>query len=235
MSGRMTWFRMHVDFLTDPKIITLAFEDQRHFIGVLALKCDQTLDQVHDPELLDRVVAQRLWIDHSVIREVKRRLIAAGLIHENWQPVAWDRRQFKSDQDKTAAERQRRHRQKVAAVTPDVTDVSRVTSRIARNGAVTQPETETDTELCSTQPRGKFQPDGVPNQLWSDFVAVRKAKRAPITAAAMQRLEREATKANLSLPAAIQMCAERGWSSIDSSWDAVRQVAPRKSEFQSAY
>lgn len=96
----LPWFRMYVDFLTDPKMISLAFEDQRHYIGLLALKSDGALDSGCDPDLLDRIVAQRLWIDHGIIRDVKKRLIAAKLISSDWQPFAWDKRQFKSDSSK---------------------------------------------------------------------------------------------------------------------------------------
>lgn len=100
MSKQYPWFRMYVDFLNDPKLIALAFEDQRHFIGLLALKSDGALDSGCAPELLDRIVAQRLWIDQAVIREVKKRLIAAGLISDCWQPLAWEKRQFASDSSK---------------------------------------------------------------------------------------------------------------------------------------
>lgn len=108
---KLPWFRMYTDFLNDPKLISLAFEDQRHFIGVLALKCDGAIDDAADGDLLDRIVAQRLWIDHAVIRDVKRRLIAAGLIDARWQPLAWEKRQMRSDVDATGAERQRRYRE----------------------------------------------------------------------------------------------------------------------------
>ena len=133
MSKRLPWFRMYADFLNDPKLISLAFEDQRHFIGVLALKCDGAIDDVADGDLLDRIVAQRLWIDHAVIRDVKRRLIAAGLIDARWQPLAWEKRQMRSDVDATGAERQRRYReaQKHNAL---------------RDAAVTRLDTDTDTE-----------------------------------------------------------------------------------------
>ncbi|GAB5100516.1 hypothetical protein [Caballeronia sp. HLA56] len=87
----MPWFRMYTDFLNDPKMIGLAFEDQRHFIGVLALKGEGTPDNACSPELLTRIVAQRLWIDHAIIGDVKKRLIGAGLIDQNWQPLRWDR------------------------------------------------------------------------------------------------------------------------------------------------
>ena len=109
---KMRWFRVYTDFLNDPKMISLAFEDQRHFMGVLALKSDGALDEGCDVDLLDRIVAQRLWIVHAVIREVKKRLIAVGLIDSDWQPLAWDKRQMRSDVDPTYAERQRCYRQK---------------------------------------------------------------------------------------------------------------------------
>lgn len=128
-SKKLPWFRMYVDFLTDPKIISIAFEDQRHFIGVLALKSDGALDGVSNPSLLDRIVAQRLWIDHGSIQEVKRRLVEAGLIDKNWQPLAWNNRQFQSD---SSVERVRKHRMK------------RYTSV-----TVTSPDTEADTDTES--------------------------------------------------------------------------------------
>lgn len=114
-SQSLPWFRMYTDFLNDPKMIALAFEDQRHFIGILALKSDGALDQDCCPDLMDRIVAQRLWIDHAIIREVKKRLIAADLIDEHWQPLAWNKRQMRSDADPTNAERQRRHRERQKA------------------------------------------------------------------------------------------------------------------------
>ena len=143
MSG-LPWFRMYTDFLEDPKMLALAFEDQRHFIGVLALKSASTLDQDCSPELMDRLVAQRLWIDHSAIREVKRRLIEAGLIDEDWQPIAWEKRQFVSDHDPTAAERARRYREKQKKITPSRV-TSRVTSRTS-NGSVTPLDTDTESD-----------------------------------------------------------------------------------------
>jgi hypothetical protein len=157
VSTRMPWFRMYTDFLNDPKMIGLAFEDQRHFIGVLALKSDGAIDDVADDLMLNRIVAQRLWIDHGVILEVKRRLVTAGLIDSYWQPVAWDKRQFVSDKDSTAAERKRRERAAKAAKN-DVTDESRVTSRVTSrtgHGNVTRLDTEADTDT-ETEKEGEI-------------------------------------------------------------------------------
>ena len=178
MSKRLPWFRMYADFLNDPKLISLAFEDQRHFIGVLALKCDGAIDDVADGDLLDRIVAQRLWIDHAVIRDVKRRLIAAGLIDARWQPLAWEKRQMRSDVDATGAERQRRYReaQKHNAL---------------RDAAVTRLDTDTEEETEKEEDKKKatrkraaptFElPDWIPADTWAAFMETRKTKKAKST------------------------------------------------------
>jgi hypothetical protein len=107
-----SWLRFYHDFLTDEKIIQIAFEDQRHYLGVLILKSNGTLDKSVKPDLLDKIVAQSLWIGHDAIREVKQRLISVGLIDAHWQPLGWEKRQRLSDQDLTGAERQRRYRER---------------------------------------------------------------------------------------------------------------------------
>ena len=122
----LPWFRMYTDFLDDPKMIALAFEDQRHFIGVLALKSAGVLEVDCSAKLIDRIVAQRLWIDYAIIEDVKKRLVNAGLVDEMWQPLAWDKRQMPSDFDPTGAERQRKHREEKR--------------NALRNGAVTPPD-----------------------------------------------------------------------------------------------
>ena len=104
------WFRMYTDFLEDPKMLSLDFEHQRHFIGVLALKSAGTLDQSCNQQLLDMLVAQRLWIDRQDVSQVKENLISVGLIDEKWQPVAWEKRQVRSDNSGARVQRYREKR-----------------------------------------------------------------------------------------------------------------------------
>lgn len=227
MSAKMPWFRMYTDFLNDPKMIALAFEDQRHFIGILALKSDGAIDDSADENLLNRIVAQRLWIDHGVIRDVKKRLYEAGLIDASWQPIAWDKRQFVSDRDSTAAERKRRER---AAKSANVTDMSRVTrcdspGHVTRLEADTETETETDTEKEGEKKPSAYAPP-LPADLLKDFLAVRKAKKAgPLTKTAMAGIAREAEKASVSLIDAVTACCEFGWQGFNAQWYAERTAS----------
>jgi uncharacterized protein YdaU (DUF1376 family) len=55
-------------------------------------------------------------------------------------------------------------------------------------------------------------PDGVSQSVWDDFVKQRQAKKATITATAIQGIEREAKKANMSLNDALQEICARGWT-----------------------
>ncbi|MGH8118018.1 MAG: hypothetical protein ACREPJ_12080 [Rhodanobacteraceae bacterium] len=152
MHGTLQWFRMYAEFAFDPVVQCLAFEDQRHFVMLLCLKCNGTLDRDVSPDVRDRIVGSALGLASPALDEAKRRLIEVDLIDVAWQPVAWQKRQFRSDADSTAAERQRRRRAKRDNHLPGVTDPSRVTSR-ARHAPVTRPETETETERASVLPK----------------------------------------------------------------------------------
>jgi hypothetical protein len=74
-------------------------------------------------------------------------------------------------------------------------------------------------------------PDGVDAQVWSDFLAVRKSKRAPLTETAMKAIEREAVKAGVTLAQAIETCAERGWQSFKADWLAKQQPQRQSGNF----
>ena len=51
-----------------------------------------------------------------------------------------------------------------------------------------------------------------------DFMAVRKAKKAPLTYRALQSIEREAQKIGLTLERALNICIERNWQGFQAHW-----------------
>lgn len=61
-------------------------------------------------------------------------------------------------------------------------------------------------------------PDGVNPAIWADFLVIRKAKKAPVTAAAIAGIEREARKAQWSLEKALVECCARGWAGFKAEW-----------------
>lgn len=143
-----SWLRLYHDFITDEKIVQLAFEDQRHYIGILILKSNGTLDRSKNtnPDLLNKIVAQSLWISHDAIREVKNRLMQVNLIDEAWQPLGWDKRQFVSD---NSTERVKRHREKMQQETENKRKKHETLQKRYRN--VTETKNETLQKRCRNE------------------------------------------------------------------------------------
>lgn len=122
---------MYTEAVDDPKLRLLAFEDRWHFIAILCCKGQGIIDGTR-PELLERMLAVKLGVQSRELDDIKRRLIEVGLVDDCWQPTAWGKRQFVSDQDPTNAERQRRYRKRNRNVSSNVT--------------VTLTDTDTDTD-----------------------------------------------------------------------------------------
>lgn len=87
--------------------------------------------------------------------------------------------------------------------------------------APTHPDNTTRARKSSAQPD---KPDGVRAQVWSDFLSIRKAKRAPLTETALAGIRREAQSAGWPLDAALAECVSRGWQGFKAEW--VRDAKP---------
>lgn len=104
-----SWFRMYAEFAHDPVLQSLAFEDQRHYVMILCLKCAGVLDRNISAQSRNRIILRSLGLDSVAADEAKRRLLDVGLVDKNWQPLAWEKRQFISD---SSTERARKSRKK---------------------------------------------------------------------------------------------------------------------------
>jgi uncharacterized protein YdaU (DUF1376 family) len=62
---------------------------------------------------------------------------------------------------------------------------------------------------------------GVPDELAVEWLDYRKAKRAPVTLAAVKEIQCEAGKAGLSLSDALRKAMARGWTGFEAEWVAV--------------
>lgn len=79
--------------------------------------------------------------------------------------------------------------------------------------------TPTPKEKQSTaRKRAPIRPESVPDSVWQDFLAIRRAKRSPLTDTALDGIANEATKAGMSLAEALAMCCQRGWQGFNAGW-----------------
>jgi uncharacterized protein YdaU (DUF1376 family) len=114
---------------------------------------------------------------------------------------------------------------------------SGVTSQpVTRDKTATHtPDTRHQTPDTNTAPAGAKPPPGVKAESLvaegvdprhaADWLAVRKAKRLPLTASSWERTKREAAKAGLTPAQAVQRCAENGWAGFGATWDAGSETA----------
>ncbi|MEH8031080.1 DNA replication protein, partial [Gallibacterium anatis] len=74
---------------------------------------------------------------------------------------------------------------------------------------------------------------GITGQLAEDFITHRKAKKAPITKTALERLQKQADLAGLPLAEVAEVMIERGWRGFKANWDwqETPQNRSKKSKF----
>ena len=73
-------------------------------------------------------------------------------------------------------------------------------------------------------------PESVSQQVWNDFLTLRKAKRAPLTETALAMIEKESEIAGLTLQDALTECVTRGWQSFKADW-----VKPKQHQAEMTY
>jgi len=88
--------------------------------------------------------------------------------------------------------------------------------------------TNQEPETINEEPKNNKTPNGVSAEadyfhgvddvVIQDFLKLRKAKKSPVTETAVKGIEREATKAGLTLQQALEMCCARGWTGFKAEW-----------------
>ena len=99
----------------------------------------------------------------------------------------------------------------------------------------TEGETETETKKKATS---VAPPIGVSDSVWQEFKSLRKAKKAPITQRAIDKISEEANLAGWTLEKALEECIVRGWQAFKAEWvakkgnpaDNIRLTVPPSNE-----
>lgn len=123
------------------------------------------------------------------------------------------------------------------------TDITPISTEHQKDSAVKglarSQETETETEKEAereTEKEADARLRALPPSLLSDYLKVRKAKRAgAFTTTAIDGMEREATQAGLTLEQAMRYCCEAGWQGFNAGWYADRKAKTKTSTVETAY
>jgi uncharacterized protein (UPF0335 family) len=135
-------------------------------------------------ELLERALSVKLGLSFAELDDLKSRLLAVNLIDENFCPISWDDRQFRSDSSK---ERVAKYRAKLKPKN-NVTEKKRY-----KPVTVTAQDTDTDTDTDTEKKKIKeiyqrVAALGVDRQLWNEFLKTRVKLKANNTARALATL-----------------------------------------------
>jgi len=214
------WFRMYSEFANDPKVQRLSETDQRRYVMLLCLRCSNDDVTLHDED-----VAFQLRISETDWAATKATLIERKLIGDVNNPSAWDKRQFASD---SSTARVAKHREaKKRGGNDDVTLHDE-----QGNAPDTDTDTDTDTEQKQSKSKSLSSPSAstnknslamlvsldVPEQIAKDWLAVRKAKRAPLTETVLEELKLEAGKAGITVAEAVAISAKNSWQGFKATW-----------------
>ena len=88
----------------------------------------------------------------------------------------------------------------------------------------------------SIQPRALLEAENIPKNIINDFMAIRKAKKLPLTKSALDGIKREAEKINFTLLQALEQCCTESWAGFKAEWvlnkNKQSQAPPDRTQFQ---
>ena len=169
------------------------------------------LDMYYDTEqkipLDTQWVARRIRVEASIIKDVLNDMFVKhedGWFHARCADVI---QQYHAMAEKNRANGRLGGRKK----NPMGSDLQPIAKATNNQEPITKNQKKT--KAVVTAP-----PDGVSNDVWESFLAIRKARNSPVTTVALAGIEKEAQKAGFTLEQALAMCCARGWQGFKASW-----------------
>jgi hypothetical protein len=195
---------------------------QRRYVMLMCLRCSEVLETLHETE-----IAFQLRLSTDELDETKQLFISKNFIDKHWNLLNWDKRQFVSD---SSTMRVAKHRNKKK----QVSNVGETLQKRPSNAT----DTDTDTEQIQKRTTSVAPPIGVSDSVWQEFKTLRKAKKAPITQRAIDKISEEANLAGWTLEKALEECIVRGWQAFKAEWvakkgnpaDNIRLTVPPSNE-----
>ena len=140
-----------------------------------------------------------------------------------WKIVNYGKyRQIKREQDRRDYHREYYHSKRKASST----DPQHVSTIPPIAEAEAEAEAKAEEEKHTPQPpKGSarkrapdLRPEDVAEQVWADWCALRKSKKAAVTATALEGIRREAKRAGLTMQQALETCCANGWQGLKAEW-----------------
>jgi hypothetical protein len=243
MAGGIDWFRWHHGSVTDPKFQLVARKAGCRLSDVLAVwafileKASASDDRGHFGELDVEAVDCLFGFDDGTTSAVLLHMTSRGLV-DGGAVLSWEKRQPKREREpsgegssaKTSTERSRAHRANQNQAEPHADAQRHATPCNASDGQETPREEERREEKNSPSlrsgesapkraaPPAASKPEDVSDQTWADFLALRKAKKAPVTVTVIENARVESVKASMGLEQFLVIWCGRGSQGLQAEW-----------------
>jgi len=209
----LPWFRLYSEIVDNIKIRMIDPQYRWYFVAIMACKCQNIVKG--DADHVERVLMIKLGIDQQTLHEIRDTLLAADLIDETYTPIGWSERQYKSDHSTQRSRKFYAKKKEESQTEIERSKTVRKTeSKRPLNGSDTDTDTDTDTE---TEVNKLLTSLKIDNDLWKDYLSMRKRLKAQNTPRGLRTLlhkiekhVQEGENANELIEAAYS----NGWKSV---------------------
>ncbi len=228
MAGGIDWFRWHHGSVTDPKFQLVARKAGVRLGDVLAVwayileaasaATERGQFGEIDCEAVDCMLDMHDGATAAVLAAMElRQLTEGGAV------TAWQKRQPKRErpEDDTAAERKRNQRARDAATEEHVTPRHATSHQKTPRGEESreEPSSPTSKKGARAAPAPQVdRPGDVAESVWRDWLALRKAKKAPVSPTVLDGAVAESAKAGMTLEAFLRVWVARGSQGLLAEW-----------------
>lgn len=208
---RPPWIKLHRELLDDRDFMSMSLAGKA-LAPLVWLLASESEDGTVDSTML----AWRLRWQQSDIDDALKSLCDAGLLLDASTMLA-PCLQHAIPEERRDRERDRDRPEEKGASVPGLFGLSgHVPDKSGHSG--------------QKQQRVAERPDDVPQELWDDWIAYRRSKKAPFSESALKAMRREAEKDDLKLQDAIQATMSAGWQGFIAGRRSSNRGAPRPSE-----
>lgn len=233
MAGGIDWFRWHHGSVNDPKfrlVAARACASVAEVVAVWACLLESASAAevrgcagVPDFEALDCA----LGLAEGQSQAIYTAMVARELVSAEGDVLSWEKRQPKRERsDDSSTERVRAFRERKSHETPGNANDAQATPAPASEPPET-PRGEERREEPSSPPAKKVaretaapapRPDDVDPAVWSEWLALRRKKRATAGPTVVEGARTEAAKAGMSLEAFLRVWCRRGSQGLEAEW-----------------
>lgn len=223
------WIKMRADLFTHPKVVRIASalkaDTLRTVGGLMSVWClfdahseDGHLDG-YTPEVLD---AHLRWDGFA------EAMMAVGwLEHEAGHGLLLPRFDAHNGQSSKRRAMDTERKREVRKVSASDADKTRTREEKRREDTSSlRSEVEAPRKRAATHRVAR--PGDVAEQTWADWIALRKAKKAPVTETVIQQASREAEKAGMPLDDFLRIWCARGSQGLQADWLKPNERTGRK-------